>query len=223
MAAQHSGPAGEWINLTWPGFSGCIQGQAPGRFAAAFNQAPLRRRSPSKVIDWACDRYGLWRSRALPPAHLLRRVFDEAPDFAAARQMLAETPLALPAIFSLAGTGPEEQAVIERLEDHAVVHEGPRDGHLVAANHWAAGALPRARARGTVSGQRAEVMRGEAAAAGPDLAWLKPPVLNPTSRLALYAEPASGRLVAQGFEADGQHKVVAATAVTEILAGDGAP
>ncbi len=219
VAARQTGPAGDWVNLTWPGFSGCIQGHAPGRFSAAFNQAPLRRRSPSKVVDWACDRYGLWQSRALPPAHLLRRVFDEAPDFATARKMLAETPLALPAIFSLVGCAPDEQAVIERLEGRAVIHDGPQ----VAANHWTAGDLPKARARGTVSGHRAEVMREEAAAAGPDLAWLKPPVLNPTSRLAFYAEPASGRLVAQGFEADGPHNVAAATAVTEILPGEGAP
>ncbi|WP_193367116.1 hypothetical protein [Pelagibius marinus] len=212
VAARQRGPAGDWINITWPGFSGSIQGLAPGRFAAAFNQAPLRRRSPSKVIDWACDRYGLWKSRALPPGHLLRRVFDEAPDFAAAKSMLAETPLALPAIFSLAGCEPGEQAVIERLEDHAVVHEGPQ----VAANHWNAADMPPARARGTVSDRRAEVMRAEAAAAGPDLAWLKPPVLNPTTRLALYAEPASGRLVAQGFEAAGPDRAVPATAVTEI-------
>ena len=131
--------------------------------------------------------------------------------------MLAETPLALPAIFSLAGCAPDEQAVIERLEDRAVVHEGPQ----VAANHWSAAEMPPARARGTVSDRRAEVMRAEAAAAGPDLAWLKPPVLNPTTRLALYAEPASGRMVAQGFEsgsfeAAGPDHVVPATAVTEI-------
>ncbi|MEO3428181.1 hypothetical protein AAFN88_04940 [Pelagibius sp. CAU 1746] len=222
VAARQRGPAGEWINITWPGFSGSIQGLAPGRFAAAFNQAPLRRRSPSKAVDWACDRYGLWRSRALPPAHLLRRVFDEARDFAAAKAMLAETPLALPAIFSLAGCGPDEQAVIERLEDHAVVHQGPQ----VAANHWNAAEMPRARARGTVSDRRAAVMRDQAAAAGPDLAWLQPPVLNPTTRLALYAEPAGGRLVAQGFEAGcfeaggfeaaGPDRAVAATTVTEI-------
>jgi hypothetical protein len=61
-------------------------------------------------------------------------------------------------------------------------------------------------------------MREEAAAAGPDLAWLKPPVLNPTTRLVLSAEPASGRLVAQGFEADGPNRVAAATAATEIAA-----
>ncbi|MEQ8355324.1 MAG: hypothetical protein RH942_07280 [Kiloniellaceae bacterium] len=212
VAASYRGAAGEWINLTWPGFTGSIQGHASGRFAAAFNQAPLRRRSPFKYLDWALDRLGLWKSRALPPGHLLRQVFATAPDFAAAKKMLAETPLALPAIFSLAGCRPGEQAVIERLEDRAVVHEGPQ----VAANHWIGSTLPRARPRGTASERRAEVMRDAMAAAGPDLAWLQPPVLNPTTRLALYAEPASGCLIAQGFEADGPDGVHAATAVTEI-------
>jgi len=217
VAAEQEGPAGRWVNLTWPGFSGCIQGQAPGRFAAAFNQAPLRRRSPFKYLDWALDRLGLWQSRALPPGHLLRRVFETAPDFAAAKALLSETPLALPAIFSLVGPGPGQLAVIERLEDRAVVHDGPSEGHLVAANHWQGKGLPAARPRGVVSGRRAEVMQNQAGGAGPDFAWLMPPVLNPTTRLALYAEPASGRLVAQGFEAAGPDRVVAATAITEIL------
>ncbi|MGD1880428.1 MAG: hypothetical protein ACFB13_23350 [Kiloniellaceae bacterium] len=212
VAAQQQGPAGSWINLTWPGFTGCIQGHAPGRFSAAFNQAPLRKRTALKYLDWALDRYGLWRSDALPPGHLLRRAFDTAPDFAAAKAMLAETPLALPAIFSLAGPGPGELAVIERLEDHAVIHQGSH----VAANHWSGGALPPARPRGMVSARRAEVMRAEAGDAGADLAWLKAPVLNPTSRLAVYAEPASGHLVAQGFEAAGPNHVAPATAATDI-------
>ena len=210
IAVRQSAPAGDWINLTWPGFTGSIQGMAPGRFAAAFNQAPMRRRSPSKIIDWGLDRLGLWRRRALPPGHLLRQVFEEARNFAEARKMLSERPLALPAIFSLAGPGPEDQAVIERLERHAVVHDGPQ----VAANHWL-GPMPRARARGTDSEGRHRLMSGKVAAAGPDLAWLEPPVLNETTRLALYAEPASGRLVAQGFEAaDGQ--AIPATAVTDL-------
>jgi hypothetical protein len=219
VAARHRAPAGSWVNLTWPGFTGSIQGHAPGRFSAAFNQAPLRRRSPFKYLDWALDRLGLWRARALPPGHLLRRVFDTAPDFAAAKAMLTETPLALPAIFSLAGPEPKDYAVIERLEDRAVIHEAPLSTPLVAANHWAGAALPRARPRGTASDRRAEVMQAEAPQAGGDLAWLKAPVLNPTTRLALYAEPASGRLVAQGFEAAGPNHVVPATAATEILAG----
>ena len=213
VAARQEGPVGPWVNLTWPGFTGCIQGHAPGRFAAAFNQAPLRRRSPSMAIDWACDRYGLWRARALPPGHLLRQVFEAAPDYAAAKAILAETPLALPAIFSLVGTRPGEQAVIERLEDRAAVHEGSQ----VAANHWMGASLPPARARGTASDRRAALMLELAAGAGPDFAWLQPPVLNPTTRLALYAEPASGRLVAQGFEAEGPHHVRPATVTTEIL------
>ncbi|MGF1629179.1 MAG: hypothetical protein ACFCUT_06885 [Kiloniellaceae bacterium] len=225
VAVRQQGPAGvpnsDWVNLTWPGFTGCIQGHAPGRFAAAFNQAPLRRRSPFKYLDWALDRLGLWRARALPPSHLLRRVFDTAPNFAAAKAMLTETPLALPAIFSLAGPGPQDYTVIERLEDRAVIHASLEGDSLVAANHWAGVPLPRARPRGAVSDRRAEVMRAEAPQAGGDFTWLKAPVLNPTTRLALYAEPASGRLVAQGFEAAGPNRAVAATAVTEILAGGG--
>lgn len=220
VAARQSAPGGDWVNLTWPGFTGCIQGLAPGRFAAAFNQAPLRRRSPFLPLDWALDRLGLWRARALPPGHLLRRVFETAADFAEARALLAEQPLALPAIFSLAGTRPGEHCVVERLEDRAVVHDVPADGHRVAANHWSAADLPRARSRGTASDRRAATMEAAAATAGPDLAWLKPPVLNPTTRLAFYAEPASGRLVAQGFEADGPAGVAPATAVTEIPAGE---
>ncbi|HIC82108.1 MAG TPA: hypothetical protein EYH07_01790 [Kiloniellaceae bacterium] len=46
LAVRQGGPAGEWINLTWPGFTGSIQGMAPGRFAAAFNQAPCAGAAP---------------------------------------------------------------------------------------------------------------------------------------------------------------------------------
>ncbi|NIA68306.1 hypothetical protein HBA54_06850 [Pelagibius litoralis] len=212
LALRQTGSAGDWINLTWPGFTGAIQGLAPGRFAAAFNQAPLRRRTPSRIVDWGIDRLGFWGRRALPPGHLLRQVFERAQSYAEAKQQLIQSPLAMPAIFSLAGTGPEEHAVIERLEQRAVVHEGPQ----VAANHWR-GPLPRARARGVVSEERARVMGKEAAAAGPDLAWLRRPVLNETTRLVLYAEPAAGRLVAQGFEAADDHQAAPATAVTELL------
>ncbi len=42
-ALQLRGPSGDYINLTWPGLAGSFQGMAPGRFAAAINQAPMRR------------------------------------------------------------------------------------------------------------------------------------------------------------------------------------
>ena len=190
------------------GFTGSIQGLAPGRFAAAFNQAPLRRRSPSMILDWGLDRIGVWRGQGLPPAHLLRQVFEQARDYEEARKRLSEAPLAMPALFSLAGPRPEQGCVIERLERQAFVHDGPQ----VVANHWL-GPRPKARARGEDSEGRAATMEREAGTAARNLEWLKPPVLNPTTRLAMVAEPASGRLIAQGFEEDGP-----ATAVTEIQA-----
>ena len=39
------GAAGDFYNVTWPGFVGVLTAMAPGRFAAAVNQAPLRRRT----------------------------------------------------------------------------------------------------------------------------------------------------------------------------------
>jgi hypothetical protein len=108
LAVRREGPAGSWVDLTWPGFVGCIQGLAPRRFAAALNQAPLRRRTGTKALDWAAMRGAVWRRRALPPAHLLRRAFDEARDYREARALLTETPLALPAIFLLSGARPGE-------------------------------------------------------------------------------------------------------------------
>ena len=198
VAARQSGPAGAWINLTWPGFIGCIQGLAPGRFAAALNQAPMNRTTPLMPLDWAIDRGRLWRSGGLPPAHLLRRVFETCPDYRAARKALCGTPLALPAIFLLAGPGPGQGCLIERLETRAKVFEQP----AVAANHWLTPEW-RGRPRGNDSLGRRRTLAARLAGAGPELDWLAPPVLNPTTRLALVAEPASGRLTARGFESYG--------------------
>jgi len=43
--ARMRGPAGEFVNVTWPGYAGALTALAPGRFAAAINQAPLWRRT----------------------------------------------------------------------------------------------------------------------------------------------------------------------------------
>ena len=198
VTARQSGPAGDWINLTWPGFVGCIQGLAPGRFAAAVNQGPMPRTSPLLPLDWAIGRARVWRNGGLPPAHLLRRVFETCADYRAAKIALCATPLALPAIFLLAGAGARQGCVIERLEDRAKVFEQP----AAAANHWQTPGW-RGRPRGNDSRGRQRILAARLAGAGPDLAWLAPPVLNETTRLALVAEPASGRLTARGFEAHG--------------------
>jgi hypothetical protein len=198
IAARQDGPAGDWINLTWPGFAGCIQGQAPGRFAAALNQAPMTRYSPLMPLDWAIDRGRLWRHGGLPPAHLLRQVFETCPDYRAARKALCGTPLARPAIFLLAGPGPGQGCLIERLETRATVFEQP----AVAANHWQTPGW-RGRPRGNDSQGRRRNLAARLAGAGPELDWLAPPVLNATTRLAMVAEPANGRLTVRGFEAHG--------------------
>ena len=195
VAARFEAEAGPWINLTWPGFVGVVQAMAPGRFAACFNQAPLRHRTGAFAADWTLERVAVWRKRALPPAHLLRLAFETCPDYAAAKRLLTETPLALPAIFLLSGTQPDEGCVIERLERRAFVLESPH----AAANHWQTPGL-RGRNRGTESEHRCRLMSGRMATAADDLAWLTAPILNPTTRLALVAEAGSGSLTAVGIE-----------------------
>lgn len=198
VAARHRSAAGPWINLTWPGFVGCVQGVAPGRFAAAFNQAPMRRRSPSRALDWTLDRSAVWRRRGLPPAHLLRRVFETCPDYAAAERALRETPVALPTLFILVGLRPGEGCVIERRSDGAGLYPAP----AAVANDWLSPGR-RDRPRGDASGERRRCLAERLDTARDDLAWLAPPVLNPTTRLALLAQPAAGRLTVRGFERDG--------------------
>jgi hypothetical protein len=42
----------------------------------------------------------------LPPAHLLRQVFEEAQSYAEAVERLCQTPVAVPVIYILAGVDP---------------------------------------------------------------------------------------------------------------------
>ncbi len=88
VAARSRGPAGDYVSLTWPGFTGALQGMAPGRFSAALNQAPMDNPIGYLPVDWALNRFRVWRRPHLTPAHLLRRVFEQARDFAEARSLL---------------------------------------------------------------------------------------------------------------------------------------
>ena len=53
VVARHAGDAGPWYNVTWPGFVGTATAMAPGRFAAAINQPPMKRHTASCWVDWA--------------------------------------------------------------------------------------------------------------------------------------------------------------------------
>ena len=209
MAARVAGRAGRYTALTWPGYTGVLQAVAPGRFAAALNQAPMTRPVGVMALDWAVNRVRVWNRPHLPPAHLLRAVCDEARTFAEARERLTRTPIAAPCIFSLSGVMPGEAAVIERTEERANVFEG--DG--VAANHWLTPGWT-GRNRGIDSAGRARRMRSVTASPDDDaFPWLQPPILNPRTRLVMVADARTGKLAAQGWEAAGP-----ATAVLHLTA-----
>jgi hypothetical protein len=200
LAARVSGPSGRFVTLTWPGYTGVLQACAPGRFAAALNQAPMPRRGGGIFpLDWAVSKARVWRMPHPTAAHLLREVFERAADYGAARRMLMSRPIAAPAIYSLAGVDAGQSCVIERLETEARVI----DGAAVAANHWQASDW-HGRPRGNDShGRRLQMRDAAGADFDPAFPWLKPPILNPRTRLVMIAEPRSGRVMARGYEADG--------------------
>lgn len=208
VLARHQGRAGAWIDMGWPGFVGAITVFAPGRFAASINQPPMRRRVGSvPFADWILTRGDVLRSRAIPPAHLLRLVAETAPDFATARRMLAETPVCLPVFYALVGTRQDEGVVIEREETRAYEHDGP----ITAANHWLAPGFDDT-PRTETSHERRAQLAAEMASTH-DFAWVRPPILNETTRMACEASPASGRLAVRCWE--GGRPVSAVTVLDE--------
>lgn len=198
MAIRVAAPAGRWVTLGWPGYCGVLQGVAPGRFAAALNQAPLDGKTGLYALDWISARAKVWRRPHPTAAWLLRRVFETAPDFATARAMLADSPIAAGAIYTLAGLRPDETCVIERRPDSAHILEGP----AVAANTWQTPGW-RGRPRGEDNEDRLAALRAAEPTLDPAFPWLQPPVLNVMTRLVFAADAASGAFVARGWEADG--------------------
>lgn len=203
LVALQQSPAGEYYNITWPGISGIIQAMAPGRFAVAINQAPMRRHKTGIVLDWLRNRRHAFRQQGLPPAHLLRKTFETCQSYQAAKQMLTNTPVALPVIYVVSGAEPGEGCVIERLENDAIVHELGARTNVVATNHFvshlnatAKGWLPRA----IDSRGRAELMSGLTAAdiEQPGCQWFKPPIANPLSRMVLQTNAKTGAMQLTG-------------------------
>jgi hypothetical protein len=127
----------------------------------------------------------------------LRRVFEGARDFAEAKAMLSQTPIALPAIYILAGLERDKTCVIERLPDRAHVISGA----VCAANAWQAPGWS-GRSRGEDNSGRLALMRTAEPSLDGEFAWLQPPILNRRTRLIFIADASSGLVVAQGYEAE---------------------
>ena len=195
-----------YFNIGWPGFVGVINGLAPGRFACAINQAPMRRHGHGLVGDWLANRIAVKGCRALPPAHLLRRVFETAPDYAAAKVMLRDTEIAVPAIFVVSGTQDGEGCVIERTERDSHVHEMGGAAACVA-NHFE-GIKGGWRPRPVDSHGRAACARGLPEEA-PDFAWFVPPIANLNTRLVFETTARDGALALMGTRG--------AVATTQVL------
>ncbi len=208
------GPAGEFFNVSWAGYVGALTACAPGRFAAAINQAPMLRRSRARSLRFydvvANAAATLRHVRDIPPDQLLRWAFENCRDYGEARQVLETLPIARPAIFTLAGCQRGECCVIERTEDGFRT----RERETGAANDWLE---PQPRWEARIGFSKALTSTFEEAAqysharrtalagwagefANSNFGWLTPPVLNPYTRLAVEMCPARGVVRVVGYE-----------------------
>jgi len=210
--ARMRGNAGDFDNVTWPGYVGVLTASAPRRFAACINQAPMWRRTRRpwlRPYDIVLNAWQTWRIRSIPPDHLLRQVFETCKTFGEAKHRLETTPIARPAIYILVGCYSGERCVIERTQDGFA----SRDHDTGAANDWLRSRPPwEARVGSEVTftrtfGEAAENSRTrlEHLAAWPsffagEFGWVSPPVLNSETRLAVEMCPAIGMLRAIGYE-----------------------
>jgi hypothetical protein len=211
------GVGGDFFNMTWPGYVGALTAMAPGRFAASINQAPMWRRMRHRwlrPLDFTANALKIWRRTDLmPPDQLLRQAFETCEDYFAARRLLETTPVARPVIFTLVGCRANERCVIERTETGFV----SREDDTCAANDWVP---PRPGWEGRIGTRRFLVSsfddatgysraRREALAswdgslADNRFDWVREPVLNPYTRLAVAMCPASGILRVVGYDLAG--------------------
>ena len=210
--AHMQGHAGEFYNVTWPGYVGVLTASAPGRFAACINQAPMWRRTSLpwlRPYDIALNLRHTWQISHIPPDHLLRDVFETCTTFAEAKHRLETTPIARPVIYILAGCHPHERCVIERTLDGF----SSRTDDTCAANDWYLSQPrwePRVAAEafftrtGEEAAENSRTRRDQlavwAGAFGTEFDWVTPPVLNSQTRVAVEMCPASGAVRVTGFE-----------------------
>lgn len=205
MVVLQSSRVGDYYNITWPATSGVYTAMAPGRFCAALNQAPSRRHGWGAAGDWVTNALHMLKETGLPPAHLLRRVFETAVSYSEAKTMLMDTPLAVPAIYTLAGTQPGEGCIIERLEHTVKVIELSAGQMVSSANHFQsdlsqAGQGFRPREIDSAGRFKLSCSLGGHDLEAQDFRFLQAPIINANTRLAMVGDAATGRLMVQGYE-----------------------
>jgi len=228
--AHMRGEPGDFFSVTWPGYVGALTAMAPGRFAACVNQAPMWRSTRHRWLrpyDFAANALGAWVGAGRMPAdQLLRRTFETCEDYAAARRMLERTPVARPVIYTLVGRAQRERCVIERTETGFVT----REDETSAANDW----LPTrpgwegrigtrrflvssfAEAAGFSRARREALASWNGSFAKGGFDWLREPVLNPYTRLAVAMSPASGTMRVVGYDIDGAALPQPVTEICEL-------
>jgi hypothetical protein len=230
--AKMRGVRGDFFSVTWPGYVGVLTAMAPQRFAAALNQAPMWRRTRHRWLrpgDYAANALSAWtRSGGMPPDQLLRQAFESCDNYASARRLLEEAPVARPVIYTLVGCAASERCVIERTETGFVT----REEETSAANDW----LPNrpgwegrigtrrflvssfAEAAGYSRARRESLASWSGALAAAGFGWVREPVLNPYTRLAVAMSPAAGILRAVGYDLAGAALPQPVTQMCEIEA-----
>ena len=114
----------EFMSISFPGLVGVLSGMGPGRFSISLSRATPQGRP---TLDWG-------------PQVLVRHVLEEAIDYDKAVEMISDTPLRTPGLFTLASADGERACVIERARKHCAVREF-EGTPLVAATHYATPAL----------------------------------------------------------------------------------
>ncbi len=83
--AHKWGEAGDFYNVTWPGYVGTLTGMAPGRLPPLSTRRRCWRRTRHpwlRPVDIAANAHARhWRIRHIPPDQLLRQVFETCSDF----------------------------------------------------------------------------------------------------------------------------------------------
>jgi len=202
VVARHRPSAGIYFNITWPGYIGVLTALAPGRFAAAINEAPMsyafEKYGLSPPVDWVVNRWRIRKRTSLPPGHLLRQVFEQCSSYEEAKNILATTPICIAAIFTLTGTKPDEGCIIERQEKDAYIHEGA----ACITNHWLNSKFKGHPRRGRNSRKRLAKMQCSLPSLKGDFDWLEPPVLDGLTRIAAELNAGKESLLLQGWDGD---------------------